>query len=500
MEEKPAPESRPRILIVDDSKLIRLAARKILRDHFETIEATNGEDAWNILNREEPFQIVISDLNMPKMDGFGLLERIRKSALPHIQDIPVIVVTGADESDEIKARANAAGATDFIVKPFDSVLLLARTQSYSNAQEKKQQLQHDNLVLEEQSSLDPLTGLDNETSFMEHGYQQLSYAVRHRSDLGVMRIEVDDFDILSKQYGRTLTDSVLKSITDILKANLRQEDHAARVGTARFALLLPSTNRIGIRRLADRICSGINNRSYSSNGAMLKVTVSIGLASPEIRRNTRFEELLGTADRRLVTALRSGGNMVVYKDGQQPTRRAAKPSAHRFGMTGLEERSITDNQTTPGHHSETGTTAKHSQPDHRPGLGIEVTETALDTSSARSATSEDAPQYNATMVDPAPVLSETLSATSTQCLSTGASEVTAETVADPGSETIPASETEIVLETSHQGFHLSTERNLNSRQTADEIETSRVMDVEITESDAIKPPSLWQRFKAWLCS
>ena len=68
---------KQRILIVDDSKVIRVTARKILRDHFETVEAVDGENAWEILSSEEPFSLVVSDLTMPELDGYGLLERIR---------------------------------------------------------------------------------------------------------------------------------------------------------------------------------------------------------------------------------------------------------------------------------------------------------------------------------------------------------------------------------------------------------------------------------------
>ena len=121
------PGNKQRLLIVDDSKVIRVTARKILRDHFETVEAVDGENAWEILNSSAPFSVIVSDLTMPNLDGFGLLERIRKSQQPHIREIPVIVITGANDSEAVKQRASTAGATDFIGKPFDSVHLLART-------------------------------------------------------------------------------------------------------------------------------------------------------------------------------------------------------------------------------------------------------------------------------------------------------------------------------------------------------------------------------------
>ncbi len=128
---------KQRLLIVDDSKVIRVTARKILQDHFETVEAVDGENAWEYLNNSEPFSLVVSDLTMPKLDGYGLLERIRSSHLPQIRDLPVIVITGSNDSESTKARATQAGATDFIGKPFDSVHLLARTQAHASAHTAK---------------------------------------------------------------------------------------------------------------------------------------------------------------------------------------------------------------------------------------------------------------------------------------------------------------------------------------------------------------------------
>ena len=171
--------AKQRLLIVDDSKVIRVTARKILQNHFKTVEAVDGENAWEILSNEEPFSLIVSDLTMPELDGFGLLERIRSSHLPHIQNIPVIVITGSNDSETVKDRATKAGATDFIGKPFDSVDLLARTQALAGAHTTTQTLTEENIALEEQLTTDPLTGLANESAFMGNGYQQLSYAVRH---------------------------------------------------------------------------------------------------------------------------------------------------------------------------------------------------------------------------------------------------------------------------------------------------------------------------------
>ena len=252
--------NKQRLLIVDDSKVIRVTARKILQDHFETVEAVDGENAWELLNNAGPFSLVVSDLTMPNLDGYGLLERIRSSHLPQIKTIPVIVITGANDSESTKERAKQAGATDFIGKPFDSVHLLARTQAHASAHTTTQTLMEENIGLEEQALTDPVTGLANEAAFMDHSYQQLSYAIRHKTSLAVFRIEIDDFDELFKHHGKDISESIIKSVATVLKSSILLEDMAARVGSALFSLLLQGMSSTGIRKLADRTNRDIRAR------------------------------------------------------------------------------------------------------------------------------------------------------------------------------------------------------------------------------------------------
>ena len=308
---------KQRVWIVDDSKVIRVTARKILQDHFETTEAVDGEKAWEVLSNEEPFALVVSDLTMPELDGYGLLERIRASHTPHIQNIPVIVITGSNDSEVVKERAITAGATDFIGKPFDSVDLLARTQALASAHATSATLTEENIALEDQLTTDPLTGLANESAFMGQGYQQVSYAVRHKSSLAVFRVEIDDFGDLYKQHGESVSESMVKAVAIVLQSGVRHEDIAARTGTARFSLLLPGMNKAGIRNLADRINRDISARILKEGETRIRFTVSIGVAAPDIMRDTRFEDLLSVADNRLSYATSSGGNQVIYEGSEK---------------------------------------------------------------------------------------------------------------------------------------------------------------------------------------
>jgi two-component system cell cycle response regulator len=330
--------SKQRLLIVDDSKVIRVTARKILRDHFDTIEAVDGENAWDTLNNEGPFSLIVSDLTMPKLDGFGLLERIRTSQRPDIRDVPVIIITGANDSEATKLRASQAGATDFIGKPFDSVHLLARTQAHANAHILTDALRQETFKLEERATVDPLTGLSNEIAFMDRAYQQLSYAIRHKTPLSIFLVEVDGHLELGRQYGNPASEAIIKSVASALNTEIRQEDMAARTGTARFGLLLPGMNTAGIRNLSERINRSVSTSPVKQGDERINITVSIGVTIPDIRRDTRLEDLLSEAARHLSLARSQGGNQAVFADSM--TGAAESHDSSTTGKTMLSAAAI----------------------------------------------------------------------------------------------------------------------------------------------------------------
>ncbi len=106
------------VLIVDDSKVIRLALSKILRKNFEVIQAVDGEDAWDKLIENSAITAVFSDVSMPNLDGFGLLERVRNSSDDHIQNIPYIIITANDDDPQFEEKVSSAGGDALITKPF----------------------------------------------------------------------------------------------------------------------------------------------------------------------------------------------------------------------------------------------------------------------------------------------------------------------------------------------------------------------------------------------
>jgi len=118
---EPAVIIRKKVLAVDDSKSLRQMVSFTLRGAgFDVVEAENGQEALEI-SRKEAFNLVLTDQNMPRMDGLALVRSLR--ALPAYQKVPILVLT-TESSDEMKQQGRAAGATGWIVKPFNPERLI----------------------------------------------------------------------------------------------------------------------------------------------------------------------------------------------------------------------------------------------------------------------------------------------------------------------------------------------------------------------------------------
>jgi two-component system cell cycle response regulator len=332
--------TKQRLLIVDDSRVIRVTARKILQNHFETVEAVDGANAWELLNAGPAFSVIVSDLTMPNLDGFGLLEKIRTSHDPEVSGIPVIIITGANDSETTMQRARDAGATDFIGKPFDAVHLLARTQAHASAYVSRRSLSEHALSLEDLALVDTQTGLANETAFMDRGFQQLSYAIRHNTRLAITQVEIDHFGKLFREHGKPVADMVIDYAATVLQSGIRQEDLVARIGTARFAMLLPGMDPSGVRRLTDRMVNDMRNRVVKSGNQRLRFTVSIGIAAPEIRQDTRLETLLAAAGTSLRDAINAGGDCAVIHDPAGTNQPATPDTGNDHASTGLDDATV----------------------------------------------------------------------------------------------------------------------------------------------------------------
>ncbi len=118
-----ASHGRSRVLIADDEPITRMLVKLLLeRENFEVLEAQNGDEAVALAKREHP-DLVLLDLNMPVMDGYEAIHHLRHD--PSLKGLPIIVLT-AEDGQTVERRVLAMGADDYMIKPFEATILLAR--------------------------------------------------------------------------------------------------------------------------------------------------------------------------------------------------------------------------------------------------------------------------------------------------------------------------------------------------------------------------------------
>lgn len=118
-------EDKFTILVVDDSRTVRASINMVLRSTYNIVQAEDGEDAWEKLLEIPKVNMVISDIMMPKLDGYGLICRIRAATQPQIKNIPIVVITSSEDAIT-RERAHACGANDFIIKPVSAADMVER--------------------------------------------------------------------------------------------------------------------------------------------------------------------------------------------------------------------------------------------------------------------------------------------------------------------------------------------------------------------------------------
>jgi diguanylate cyclase (GGDEF)-like protein len=294
---------KPEILVIDDSKVIRSAAVKMLGDEYVVHQASDGKAGWEVLQGNAAISVVFTDMQMPVMSGLELLANIRESDDEHIANIPVIMITGQSDSEETKQEVFNQGATDFIAKPFGSIDLLSRARAYA-------QLNRKMVELEQQTGHDKLTGLFNANSLEEQGDKALSFALRHRLNISTVYLEIDGFQGLFLSHGKAVAQQIIVAVAKRLAGVLRTEDVAARMGVAKFGVLLPLTNNTHAKIVVDRIRESINKLVFDTGKEKLRIVLAAGMTSPELVEEFKYADMMVQADTALKRALEKAGDKI----------------------------------------------------------------------------------------------------------------------------------------------------------------------------------------------
>ena len=291
------------VLCVDDDPGIRELLHEIItRLGHSSITAVDGIDALEKL-ADGHFDIVITDISMPRMDGIELINKITTD----FGDVDIIVIT-AYEIIYKYTDIIALGASDFISKPFDINVLEAKLNRVLSERELRAELKR-------LSTRDGLTGLYNRRYFDENLNHEVSRALRQSYSLHLLFIDLDGLKQYNDKFGHQEGDNLLRGLAEVILENIRKDvDSAYRYGGDEFAVILPHANRQQTLMVAQRLLKNFNRRSVSSNDSL-----SIGLAKLEDCYETlkeNLESLITKADEALYHAKANGGNQVCDEEGQ----------------------------------------------------------------------------------------------------------------------------------------------------------------------------------------
>ena len=293
-----------RVLVVEDQDDIRLLIRVELEHAgYEVSEAADGL-AGLVVARESPPDVVLLDVNMPGLDGYGVLKELKQDR--DLAHIPVVFLTAQDSPEDIVA-ALEMGAHDHVAKPFHSSELIARVAAALRVKQMQDDLNRRNVELDTASRTDSLTGLPNRRHMDERLAAALAAATRGEGNVGVALVDVDRFKEVNDAFGHAVGDEVLQIVAQRLGGMLRAGDVAARWGGEEFLVLLASSDLRAVGRVAERLRVVIGDDAIRlRDGRELRVTVSVGCSAG----GDDPDSLLRRADEALYRAKGAGRNAV----------------------------------------------------------------------------------------------------------------------------------------------------------------------------------------------
>ena len=283
----PAGVPHKRVLVVDDSKFVRTTFRSILSASFEVREEADGEAAWDAVAADPAIVMVFTDLDMPRLNGFGLLERIRSAGEARIRELPVVVISG-NEEPAVKERARLAGATDFISKSADAPEVLSRIDNLLRLVSASRTATHD-----------PLTGTLTPHYLVTEGRKHYAHARRHASELSVLALRLDSQGEILRVAGKEVADVIVARIAKLILGKVRAEDSVARVAEDSFMVIAAGSTVEQVLALGERLRRELAEAKVTHRQQQLRFPSRIGAASLTRDAVGSIEELMRLALRRL---------------------------------------------------------------------------------------------------------------------------------------------------------------------------------------------------------
>ncbi len=294
------------VLIADDEPISRRLLEILLNKWgYDVTVASNGDEAWQLLQPEEHPKIAILDWMMPGMDGVQVCQKVRQCG--NFSPTYVLLLTAKQEKEDMNGGFSA-GADDYLAKPFAAQELKARLRAAKRIIDLEEQLRSAQQALSVETTHDPLTGLWNRSSILEILHRELHRSRRESSYLALVMADVDHLKQINHKYGHLAGDAVLRETSRRMRTSIRVYDSMGRYGGGQFVIVSPACDKLGALSQAERLRSRTNQQPIDTFEGTLLVTVSFGVAVGGDEEQAHL--LISSAEAALAQAKGSGRDRV----------------------------------------------------------------------------------------------------------------------------------------------------------------------------------------------
>lgn len=319
------------VLAVDDDPVsLKILERHLSQAGHNVMTASDGEEALRRSLEVIP-HLVVADWSMPGLDGIELCRALRR--ISSGQRIYYLLLTGTQDEESV-VQAFDSGVDDYITKPFNPRILLARInagrriitlQNQVEEEKTKQKRQMMDLQiltrkLRSAALTDPLTDLPNRRYAMRRLAQTWEASSRTSRPMSVIMMDIDHFKSVNDTFGHDAGDAVLKGVAAVLKESSREDDDFCRIGGEEFVVICANTDVEQVAITAERLRRDIEASPIEWQGHTHNVTMSLGVATREATTSD-YESLLKMADEAVYVAKTGGRNQVAVAEVNLGERR-----------------------------------------------------------------------------------------------------------------------------------------------------------------------------------
>ncbi len=299
-----------RILLAEDDVITRRLLEAQLKNWgHELVVCSDGQQAWEQINREDSPKLVVLDWMMPGMDGLTLSREIRKL---ETKPYTYIILLTARSSKEDIIDGMEAGADDYITKPFEPQELRVRIRAATRIIQLQEDLLNALEKSEFQASHDALTGLWNRSAILGILQRELARGRREMNPVAVIMADIDHFKKINDTYGHLTGDEVLRQTTVRLTKSLRPYDAVGRYGGEEFLLVLPSCSTQEALNVAERLRGSFQENPINNVEGSFNVSLSFGVVMISGKFSPDTDAIIGLADEALYKAKNLGRNRVEF--------------------------------------------------------------------------------------------------------------------------------------------------------------------------------------------